>query len=85
VPYSIPILVSSLDDDNEDENPPPPSHLPLDESIEHEPTLYHHSRWSAQHEKQLVTLSVILEISVEHVHSSSKPLLFWLKFHRLVI
>jgi hypothetical protein len=38
VPYSVPILVSSsLDDDSEDENPPPPAHLPLDESIEHEP------------------------------------------------
>jgi hypothetical protein len=36
-PSSIPILVSSLDDENEDENPPLPSHLPLDESIEHEP------------------------------------------------
>jgi hypothetical protein len=38
VPYSIPILVSSLDDDNEDENPPLLAHLPLDESIELEPT-----------------------------------------------
>jgi hypothetical protein len=34
----VPILVSSSsDDDSEDENPPPPAHLPLDESIEHEP------------------------------------------------
>jgi hypothetical protein len=34
----FPILVYSyLDDDSEDENPPPPTHLPLDESIEHEP------------------------------------------------
>jgi hypothetical protein len=38
VPYSIPILVSSLDDDNEDENPPLPTHLPPDDSIEHERT-----------------------------------------------
>jgi hypothetical protein len=38
VPYSIPIIVySSLDDDNKDENPPPPTHLPRDDSIEHEP------------------------------------------------
>jgi hypothetical protein len=38
VSYSIPILVSfSSDGDNEDENPPPPTHLPPDESIEHEP------------------------------------------------
>jgi hypothetical protein len=32
-------MVSYLDDDSEDENPPPPSHLPLNESIEHEPAL----------------------------------------------
>jgi hypothetical protein len=38
VPSSIPILVYFLDDDNKDENPPPQAHLPLDESIEHEPT-----------------------------------------------
>jgi transposase InsO family protein len=38
VPYSVPILVSSSDDDNEDENLPPPTHLPLDESFEPEPT-----------------------------------------------
>jgi hypothetical protein len=38
VPYFVPILVSSSsDDDSEDENPPPPTHLPPDESIEHEP------------------------------------------------
>jgi hypothetical protein len=34
----VPIPVSSLDDDNEDENPPLYAHLPLDESIEPEPT-----------------------------------------------
>jgi hypothetical protein len=41
VPSSIPILVSfsSSDDNNEDENPPPLAHLPLDESIKHEPAL----------------------------------------------
>jgi hypothetical protein len=38
VPCSVPILVSSSDDDSEDENTPPPTHLPLDESIEPEPT-----------------------------------------------
>jgi hypothetical protein len=38
VPYFVPIMVSSSsDDDSEDENPPPPTHLPPDESIEHEP------------------------------------------------
>jgi hypothetical protein len=38
-----------------------------------------------QHKKQLVILSVILQISVRHVHSSSEPLLFWLKFQKLMI
>jgi len=40
---------------------------------------------SIQHEKQLVILSVILQINIEHVHSSSEPLLFWLKFQKLMI
>ena len=40
---------------------------------------------SIQHKKQLVILSVILQISVGHVHSSSEPLLFWLKFQKLMI
>jgi hypothetical protein len=40
---------------------------------------------SDQHEKQLVVLLVILHISIEHVHSSNKPLIFWLKFPRLMI
>jgi hypothetical protein len=36
----VPIMVSSsLDDDGEYENPPLLAHLPLDESIEREPTL----------------------------------------------
>jgi hypothetical protein len=38
-----------------------------------------------QHEKKLVILSVILQINIEHIHSSSEPLLFWLKFQRLMI
>jgi hypothetical protein len=38
-PYYVSTMVSSSsDDDSEDENPPPHDHLPLDESIEHEPT-----------------------------------------------
>jgi hypothetical protein len=38
MPYFVHILVSSSsDDDSEDENPPLPAHIPLDESIEHEP------------------------------------------------
>jgi hypothetical protein len=38
VPSSIPIMVSSYSNDaNEDENPPLPTHLPPDDSIEHEP------------------------------------------------
>ena len=36
---------------------------------------------SIQHVKQLV----ILEINVEHVLSFSEPLLFWLRFPRIVI
>jgi hypothetical protein len=40
---------------------------------------------SVQHEKHLVILLVILQISVGHVHSSIKPLLFWLKFQKLMI
>jgi hypothetical protein len=37
VSYYAPILVSSsLYDDIDDENPPPPTHLPLDDPIEHE-------------------------------------------------
>jgi len=40
---------------------------------------------SIQHEKQLVILSVILQINVRHVHSSSEPLLFWIKFQKLMI
>jgi hypothetical protein len=33
-------------------------------------------------EKKLVILSVILQISIGHVHNSSEPLLFCLKFQR---
>ena len=74
-------LVSYSDDDSEDENPPPPSHPPLDECFEPKPhQLHHFLDGSIQHEKQLVILSVILQISVRHIHSSSEPLLFWLKF-----
>ena len=40
---------------------------------------------SVQHVKQLVILPVILEINVKHVLSFSKPLLFWLKFLRIMI
>jgi hypothetical protein len=36
VPYVVPILVYSSDDEDEDGNPPMPSHLPPNESIEHE-------------------------------------------------
>jgi hypothetical protein len=86
VPSFVPILVSSSYDDSEDENPPPFVHLPADESIEPEPVLVPGlPRWSIQHEKQLVILSVILYINVKHILSSSDPLLFWIKFHRLMI
>ena len=40
---------------------------------------------SVQHVKQLVILPVILEINVKHVLSFSEPLLFWLKFLRIMI
>ena len=40
---------------------------------------------SVQHVKQLVILPVILEINVEHVLSFNEPLLFWLKFPRIMI
>ena len=40
---------------------------------------------SIQHVKRLVILSVILEINVEHVLSFNEPLLFWLKFPRIMI
>ena len=40
---------------------------------------------SVQHKKQLAILSVILQICVRHVLSSNEPLLFWLKFQRLMI
>jgi hypothetical protein len=56
---------------------PVPSSIPILVSS------YHFHRFldgSIQHEKQLVVLSVILQISIEHVHNSNEPLLFWLKF-----
>ena len=40
---------------------------------------------SVQHVKQLLILSVILKINVEHVLSFSEPLLFSLKFPRIMI
>ena len=40
---------------------------------------------SVQHVKQLVILLVILEINVEHILSFREPLLFWLKFLRIMI
>jgi hypothetical protein len=46
---------------------------------------HHFLDGSVQHEKQLVILLVILQISVGHVHSSSEPILFWLKFQKLMI
>ena len=67
------------DDDSEDENPPPPTHVP---------PLHQHQYFldgSVQHVKQLVILQVILEINVEHVLNFSEPLLFWLKFLRIMI
>jgi len=36
VQYFVPIMVSSSNDESEDENTPTPTHLPPNESIEHE-------------------------------------------------
>jgi hypothetical protein len=80
------VLVSSSDDDSEDENPPSLSHLPPDESFEPTPAPSPSlPSGSFQRKKQLVILLMILRIIVGHVHSFSDPLLFWLKFQRLVI
>ena len=68
-----------FDDDNEDENPPPPAHVPPIAPTPIPP------QWVRSHVKQLVILSVILEINDEHVLSFSEPLLFWLKFLRIMI
>ena len=38
-----------------------------------------------QHVKQLVILLVILEINIKHILSLNEPLLFWLKFLRIMI
>ena len=67
------------DDDSEDENPPSPTHI---RPITSTPCFLD---GSIQHVKQLVILSVILDINVEHVLSSRKSLLFWLKFMRIMI
>ena len=67
------------DDDNEDENPPSP--LMLLKLHQHQYFL----DGSVQHVKQLVVLSVILEINIEHDLSFNEPLLFWLKFLRIMI
>jgi hypothetical protein len=47
--------------------------------------LHHFIDGSVQHEKQLVILSMILQINVRNIHSSNEPLLFWLKFQKLMI
>jgi hypothetical protein len=52
---------------------------------QHQLHLHYFLDGSVQHEKQLVIFSVILHISIEHIHSSNDPLLFWLNFQRLVI
>jgi hypothetical protein len=64
VPYSIPILVSSsLNDDSEDEKTPLPSHLLLDDSIEHEhaPSLQIHRCVSLTQEEDGDLVSVPLD------------------------
>jgi hypothetical protein len=86
VPSSVPILVSSSDDDSEDENPPPPTHLPPNESFELEPTLVPPlPRWVRSTREAVGDLVSDPSDQRRHVHSSSEPLLFWLKFQRLMI
>jgi hypothetical protein len=87
VPSSAPILVSSsLDDDNEDENPLPSTHLPTDKSIEHEPAVAPQLPRRVCSTRE-ATGDVASDPSdrVEHFFSSNEPLLFWLKFQRLMI
>jgi hypothetical protein len=86
VPSFVPILVSSSDDESEDENPPLLlTFLQMNPLNLNQNQFHRFLDGSIQHEKQLVVLSMILQISVEHVHYSSEPLLFWLKFQRLMI
>jgi hypothetical protein len=86
VPYSIPILVSSLDNENEDEN-----HffiltflqmIPLNMNPKH---CHCFLDGFVQHEKHLVILLVILQINIRHICSSRNPPHFWIKFQRLNI
>jgi hypothetical protein len=52
---------------------------------QHQLHLHHFLDGSFQCETQLVILSMIFHISVEHVHSFNEPLLYCLKFQRLMI
>jgi hypothetical protein len=87
VSSSIPILVSSSsDDDSEDENPPLPAHLPPDDSIEHEPIPAPSlPRWVRLTQEAVGDLVTDPSDQCRHVHNSNEPLLFWLKFQRLMI
>jgi hypothetical protein len=70
VPSFVAILVSSSSDDHsEDEKPPFPTHLPLDNSIEHEPTLVPSlPRWV--HSNQEVTSDLVGDISYQIITRS---------------
>jgi hypothetical protein len=87
VPFFFPILFSSSsDDDGEDENAPMPTHLPQDDSIEHEPTPTPPlPKWVHSTREVTSDFSMILHISTRNVHGSSKNLLFWFKFQSLMI
>ena len=68
------------DDDNEDENPPPPTHVP---PIALAPILPRWVRLTCEAASDLA--GEILEINVEHVLNFREPLLFWIKFSRIMI
>ena len=68
-----------FDDDSEDENPPLPAHV---SPIAPAPIL---PQWVYSTCEAVGDLAVILEINNEHVLSFSEPLLFWLKFRRIMI
>ena len=67
------------DDDSEGENPPPPSHVP---PIAPAPIL---PRWVRSTCEAAGDLVGDPRTNVEHILSSNKPLLFWLKFQKIMI
>jgi hypothetical protein len=87
VPSFVPILVSSSsNDDSEDENPPAPTHLPPDESIEHEPAPAPSlPRWVRSTREAVGDLVGDPSDQRRTRSQFQRTLLFWLKFQRLMI